>query len=109
MHPGILINVAKDNDKRLNAADYARLKVINANVYSRNATIKAKLRSVDGVIVTGLINPQSGEDAGLIAYIANGTEVIEISSDQTGIGNGEQVFNLMLSTLKLWRPQKPIL
>lgn len=108
VYPGVLIKIDTDNDKGLSATGYVRQKVINVNDYSRNAKIKAKLPGVDGVIVTGLTNPQSGEDIKLTAYIANSSNIIEISFDPTHIENGEHIFNHMLSTIKLWIPQKLI-
>lgn len=104
--PGASIYVATDNYKRLTATDYVHQNVLPQNSYTRHGKITATI-SNGGVIVTGMINPVSGEEEEPTAYIAHDQKVIEIGFDATGIANGEQLFQQMLSTLTVWTPQKP--
>jgi hypothetical protein len=64
-----------------------------------------KVSNMDGFLVAGLPGP--GEPIGQEVFIFHCPTMIELAFDPTGIENGEQIFQQILSTLKLWAIQTP--
>lgn len=94
----ITVNRESENNKCVDAQTYGKQR---AYVSYRTLSIE----SGSGIIVDGGF-PGAGAAPGPEAYIANCPTWIYISLHPENIKNNTELFNQMLSTIKLWKPKK---